>query len=84
MSGHSVRVDRLAIETPRAPARGGTQLGAALQTALTGALARTDLAGVQPHSLEALRIDLPHGAGAADVARAVADTVARATQGRQR
>lgn len=76
MTGRSVRIGHLAIETPRAPARGGARLAAAV----SAALARADLSGMQSGSLGVLRIDLAPGAGEADIARAVAEAVARAAR----
>lgn len=90
MTGESARIEIGRVSVAGAPAalRDGAGFGRALETALETALVQA-LRGVETGvsgiiAVDALKIRLPEGAGADDIAAAVAAAVARAAAGAAR
>lgn len=86
MTGESARIEIGRVSVAGAPAalHDGAGFGRALETALVQALrgVETGVSGII--AVDALKIRLPEGAGADDIAAAVAAAVARAAAGAAR
>ncbi|MFN4091040.1 MAG: hypothetical protein ACK4QW_18620 [Alphaproteobacteria bacterium] len=83
MTGESARIEIGRISVAGAPAamRDGAGFGAALETALVQALRGMDGTASGTIAVDALKIRLREGAGADEIAAAVAAAVARAAAG---